>query len=451
MSEHEDYTSISAIEAESRIIAICAENPAKLEMVTADPSDFMSLKWRACLVALREIAVEYDNCADPLVLLDRVKEQAEGITLADLINVDASPGLIEQYSDIVRNEASKRRLRMGLRSALELLDKGATASDGASRAALAIQEASIGTKHEARGIGDIVTDRILSLIDMAERKARGETCVTGISTGIERLDDMGMLKPGIVTLVAARPGMGKTALLLTIANGCNLAGAGVDVFNLEDGEGSYASRTISLGSGVNTVAMNALNLTRDNMASMLQMAERARLRTGWLVDSAAGLTASEIVRAVRVRAEKNGTKVVVIDYVQLVKGESEAGKRDKKTRIAEAMCIFAEAAKRDNMAYLVGSQLNRDCEKRDDKRPLASDTSGCGELEEMSKAILMIYRPAVYGDKYAHGQYANNPIEGQKTGGLIPGSVMEILVRKNNDGMTGTVVADWRPERMRIT
>jgi replicative DNA helicase len=261
---------------------------------------------------------------------------------------------------------------------------------------------------------------------------------------------MGMLRPEIVTLVAARPGMGKTALLLTLANGVNKSGAGVHVVNLEDGEGSYARRTISLGSGVDTTNMSALSLTKSDMASMMQMAESARKRTGWVVDSTAGKTASEIVRDVRMSANDNGTRVVVVDYIQLIKGESEAGKRDKKTRLAEAMTIFAEAAKRDNMAYVVGSQLNRDCEKRDDKRPLASDTSGCGELEEMSKAILMIYRPAEYGDKYAKGQYKGKEYPGQTSGQPIPGNVMELLVRKNNDGLTGTVLVDWQPERMRI-
>jgi replicative DNA helicase len=187
------------------------------------------------------------------------------------------------------------------------------------------------------------------------------------------------------------------------------------------------------------------------MAKMMSAAEKANGRRGWLVDSSGGLTASEIVRSVRRSSMLNDTKLVVVDYVQLVRGESMAGKRDKKTRIAEAMVIFAEAAKRDKMAYLVCSQLNRDCENRDNKRPFPSDMSGCGELEEMSKAIIMIYRPHVYGDKYEAGQYEGQERPGQKKGQAIPGSVMEILVRKNNQGLVGTVLADWRPERMRIS
>ncbi len=446
----ESFTSISAEEAESRIVVICAENPTKLDLVTATSSEFFSVKWRTCFEALQELRVEYEDGIDPLIVFDRVKDRVKGIRLPDLINVDANPAMIASYSDIVREEASKRRLRLGLHRAISSIAEGATAEEAMATAASAIKDAAIEDRGNARGIGDIVRDNILDLIDKAERKAKGEVCVTGIPTGIEKLDLMGMLKPEIVTLVAARPGMGKTALLLTLANGANRGGAGVHVINLEDGEASYARRTISLGSGVDTTDMTALSLTRSHMASMMQMAENARKRTGWIVDSTAGKTASGIVRDVRMQAVKNNTKVVIVDYIQLVKGETEAGRRDKKTRLAEAMTIFAEAAKRDGMAYVIGSQLNRDCEKREDKRPLPTDTSGCGELEEMSKAILMIYRPAVYGDRYAKDQYRGSERPGQRTGELIPESVMELLVRKNNDGLTGTVLCDWRPEKMRI-
>jgi replicative DNA helicase len=315
-------------------------------------------------------------------------------------------------------------------------------------AALAIIDAGIGQQADAKPIGQLMKERALDMIDKAERKAKGELCVTGIPTGIPKLDAMGLLRPKIVTLVAGRPAMGKSAITLAIANGTNRAGAGVHVFQLEDGEEAYGDRALSLASGVNTMRMNSLELTRSDMASLMDAVNRGMDRKGWLVDSRSGITADEIVRCARRNAEANNTRVVVVDYVQILgalKGH------DMQAKIAHAMDVFADAADRDNMSYLVGSQLNRECEKRDNKRPVLSDLAECGKLEQRSKCIMMLYRPAVYGDKYAQGQYAKAPRDGQRTGEVIHPTVMEILLRKNSQGETGTVMATWEPERMRIT
>lgn len=449
----ESFTSSTALEAEHRIIAICVENISKLDLVAAEPGDFMSIKWRACFEALRELQAEFRE-VDPLMLADKLVGATDGrgnklnVGYSDLTSIDASPVLIERYSDIVQEEASKRRLRMGLHSALNAIEGGSTASDALSMAAKAIAEATMGQPAEAKPIGQILKERALDMIDRAERKAKGELCVTGIPTGIPKLDSMGLLRPKIVTLVAGRPAMGKSAITLALANGVNRGGAGVHVFQLEDGEEAYGDRALSLASGVNTMRMSALELTRSDMASMLDAVNRGMKRTGWLVDSRSGISAEEIVRCVRREALTNKTRVVVVDYVQLLRGLKGQSRKD---RIAEAMDTFADAADADNMAYLVGSQLNRDCEKRDDKRPVPNDLAECGELEQRSKCIMMLYRPAVYGDKYAQGQYQGRQRPGQRTGEQIPGSVMEILLRKNSQGETGTVMATWEPERMRIT
>jgi hypothetical protein len=171
--------------ADSRIVAICAESISKLDFVTAKASDFMSIKWQACFVALCELRTEYSDDADALVLMDRVESMVDGITLADLVNVDANPPMIERYSEIVREEASKRRLRLGLSGVLHELEKGASASEGLSMALEAIKRAEIGQDTDARPVGDMVTERVVLLIDMVERRAKGEECITGVSTGNE--------------------------------------------------------------------------------------------------------------------------------------------------------------------------------------------------------------------------------------------------------------------------
>ena len=444
----EDFTSMAAEEAESRIIAVCAEDPNKLELVEATAEDFLSIRWRVCFEALLDLRGEFGDGVDPLVVFDRVKERAEGVELSDLVNVSASPAMIERYSEIVQEEASKRRLRLGLHGALNLIRGGSTVNEALSQASQAIVEATIGQRDSAKTVGRLVSDRYAELAELAQRKAEGRPCVVGITTGIEALDDvLGGIQRGIPTLLAARPGMGKSALALNITNAASMSGIGVHVFSLEDTASSYADRVLSLASGVNSRSIRAMELTRGQLTSVQEAGEKAARRKGWIVDDRSGVTASEIVRCVRRNAAENGTELVIVDYIQLLRGARGQGTREM---LSDAINVLGDAAKRDNMAYLVLSQLNRQLEQRDNKRPALSDLKECGTLEERAKAVVMLYRPEEYGDKYAPGQYAGKQIEGQRTGEPIPAHVIEMLVRKNSQGETGAVLGTWIPEQMRI-
>lgn len=448
MAMSKEFTSVSAEEAESRIIAICAENPTKLDLVTAEPADFLSVKWRTCFEVLRDLQAEYGDGVDPLIVFDRVKDQAQGIELSDLINPEATPVMIERYSEIVREEASKRRLRLGLSGVLYELEKGATASEGLSMASRAISDATLGTPDSAQLIGDIVKERFLELAEIADRIAKGDQSATGLTTGHEKLDEtLGGLQPGIVTLLAARPAMGKSLLALCISNAVSKTCNGVHIFSLEDTRASYADRVLSMGSQVNSKLIRSCQISQGQRIDLQGAAERIMKRDNWLVDDRSGITAEEVVRCARRNRDKNGTKLVIVDYIQLVRGERGQGPRD---RISEAVNCFGDAAKADGISYLVLSQLNRSLESRDDKRPLLSDLKESGTLEERAKAVIMLYRPAVYGDKYAKGQYAGRQINGQVSGQPIPEHVIEMHVRKNSQGQTGAVLGTWLPERMTI-
>ena len=102
------------------------------------------------------------------------------------------------------------------------------------------------------------------------------------------------------------------------------------------------------------------------------------------------------------------------------------------------MHVLADAALQDRIAYLVLAQLNRDCEKRDNKRPILSDLKQSGAIEERSKCVLMLYRPAVYREV----DKAKQP---------YPESRLEIIVRKNNQGQTGRAIAEWHGPTTRVS
>lgn len=425
-----------AIEAEHRLVWLCIEDIERIDRVDADTADFADTRWRACFEELRRIREESGQ-VDSLVLMDSLLAKHKAKNLGDFVNNTAIPGLLSEYSRIVTEEACKRRLRLGISKAIESLNAGEGIETALSEVGVAMTDATAGEKSETETMGRIVSARVLELGELATRKARGEEVAPGLLCGIKGIDSIlhGFV-PGIVTLLAARPAMGKSALALNISDGICANGHGVHVFSLEDLRTSYADRFLSLHSGVSTTKIRACEFSRGDMQSLGQAQNVIGQRKGWLVDDRSGITAEEIVRCVRKHAAKNNTRFVVIDYMQLLRGLPG----DNATvTLTKAINIFGDAAKRDMMSYLALSQLNRDCEKRPDKRPLLSDLKECGALEERCKCALMLYRDAVYNPPNENSRDYRDQMR-----------AMEVLVRKNSNGPIGYVDAEFLAEKMLV-
>lgn len=438
-----------AEEAEHRIITICCNYPKRIDLVDAVSDDFHSLKWRAVWEALTELRGENGEQLDALTVMDRVVDRVPRIQYSDLATLDGDPFLIERYSDIVRESAQKRRLRLGLSEVLFDLENGSSADSAISQASKVLSSATLGQPEQGEDIGDLAKRRILELAEMAEAVKNGNPAISGVPTGIDRLDEIiGGWQIGIPNVVAGRPSMGKSALVLNSAIAASEAGHGVHIFTLEDNWRTYVDRALSnQGKLPADRIRDVQNYNRGTMFAVQQAASKLHAIKGWKVDDRAGVTAEEIINSVRRRAEKNKTKLVIVDYMQLLKrGRNES----TQEMLTESIYRFGEAAKEDSMAYVLLSQLNRSLESREDKRPLMSDLKGCGALEERAKVVVMAYRPYVYQETYKPGQYMGQEIAGQVTGKAIPESVMEVLVRKNSNGRVGTVLADWSPDEMSV-
>lgn len=425
-----------ALEAESRLIALCVEDISRIDRVEVDTLDFVDVGWRACIEELRRIRDESGD-VDALVLADAILLKFPKMTYGDLVNIEASAPLIEEYSRIVSDEACKRRLRLGISGALSRLDAGESIEEALSATAEAITDSTSGEKSKALSIGRMVEQRCLELADIAERKAKGDVAATGLMTGIDGLDEiLGGLQLGIPTLCAARPAMGKSALALNISEHVSESGIGVHVFSLEDTRSNYADRIISYHSRVSTSKIRTVDLNEYERRDIAGAMQRAINRKHWIVDDRSGVTANEIIRSVRMEAAANETQLVIVDYMQLLAGSPG---QEPRQMLTQAINAFGDAAKRDNMAYFLLSQLNRGLEQRPDKRPILSDIKECGALEERSKCVIMVYRDAVY----------NPPDEGDRFAKEKERS-MELLIRKNSNGQTGFTEVEWIPEMMRI-
>ncbi len=169
----------------------------------------------------------------------------------------------------------------------------------------------------------------------------------------------------------------------TISRNVAARGDGVHVFSMEDSQTMYSDRLLAEDLGV---------ALKDLWSGRVDGRRAAKsLPDNWLVDDRAGMTARKISDAARKASKDIGTKLVVVDYIQLIRSEVR-GQADHSV-IADAMGELTELARDLDAAVVVLSQLLRVADQRDTKRPTAADLKGSGALEETAKAVLLLYRP----------------------------------------------------------
>ena len=432
VSEAEKY-------AEKALVGFALYQSRRAMDLEVEAHHFSEPRWARAWAAIREMAAE-GALVDPVSVADRMEAQGTQ-AMCDLAEAALQPGVLpETYAGIVRDGWVTRQVLQATRDIYQAHAEGLGGPELLSKALELIAAIQVEQPAQATTIGELVKTRYRELAELAQAKERGEAGATGILTGIRPLDDLlGGLQRGICTVVAARPGVGKSALGQALSDHASASGIGVHVFSLEDTRSAYTDRAMSRESGVPSESIRICEMDHGQMSRLGTAAQNLFVRRGWVVDDRGAITAEEIVRSVRRELGANKTQVVIVDYVQLLKAPPGFAHPGDKTAVVDhAMNVLADAAKQDNLVYLVLAQLNRECEKRDNKRPMLSDLKQSGAIEERAKAVLMLYRPYLYRER--------DP----KTNLELPESQIEILVRKNNHGRVGKVLAHWDGPLTRI-
>ncbi len=442
-------------DAEASVLGgLMYRNALLKQLPDLEVKDFHNPKHQAVFEAIQNLdrtMVPFDPVTinAEIVRLRGTSEPVGGLAfLAELSLRVPSVDNVLNYAAIVTRHRVKRDTMEALSSTLDdLFDVGLNDElDGeaaAQHAAAKIAKVRTRSPSSSITIGAAVEARLDELERItADRESGGHT-LTGVPTGVGVLDrHLGGAQLGIVTIVAARPAMGKSALCIGIADAASAAHQGAHVFSLEDSIARYSDRTLARHSRVSPQDFAQAKLTRGQMADLGSAITRLRLRQGWILDTASTVTADEIVRAVRRDGERNRTRVVIVDYVQMVRPFDRRAPRHEQ--LDEIITTFANAAKADNVAYVVASQLNRKLEERPDKRPTLADLKESGALEERCKACVMLYRGAVYGPPVEGRDYKKgDPMPSWGTPESAWERTIELLVTKNTSGATGDLVASW--------
>jgi len=278
--------------------------------------------------------------------------------------------------------------------------------------------------------------------DVYEERYRAKKIVTGVPTGISDLDMMTFGQhAGDLTLLAGRPGMGKTATVLNWAKYAAEHGIGSLIISLEMPTQQLFDRLIANDTGINGMNIRIGNFNPEQYQLVNDSCSRL-YSLPIFVDDRGGLTFSEIKKTVRRQVKAHPEiKIVYIDHMQLVRGKNS---QNRNLEIGEISSGLKALAKELRIPVIALSQLNRSLESRSNpyRRPRLSDLRDSGSLEQDADNVIFLYRPWEYGDNIS-------PKDG-KTEVAITETDYEMIVAKQRQGQTGTVKAQFYTNCQRV-
>ena len=253
-------------------------------------------------------------------------------------------------------------------------------------------------------------------------RSENDSFLTGITTGFYDIDRMlsGLQRTDLI-LLAARPSMGKTALVINMAlNAALHENAKVAIFSLEMSKNQISQRMISYLSGVPLQKIISGSLESDDWSNIYD-ALNTMMKFDVHIDDTAGISPLELkAKARRLKSELKGLDLIVIDYLQLM--EMKTGRNENRTQEISAISRALKGIAKDlDVPVLALSQLSRANELRGDKRPILSDLRESGAIEQDADVVMFLYRDVVYNK------------ETEKR------DIAEINIAKHRNGPIGTV------------
>ncbi|MBI3610031.1 MAG: replicative DNA helicase [Nitrospirae bacterium] len=388
------------IEAEQAVLgAILIDNASlnkALEII--GPEDFYRDSHRKIFSAVLDLN-ERNEVVDLITLTDQLRKKNELETvggaayLSSIVNSIPTAANIRQHARIIHEKAVLRNL---IEVATDIVGQGyddrarvEELLDYAERSVFGISERKL--KPSFVAVKEIIKGSFETIERLYEKKER----VTGVATGFTELDDMTSgLQPSDLIVIAGRPSMGKTALALGIAQHLGIEKRGTAaIFSLEMSKEQLVMRMLCSEARVDAHKLRSGYLGRADWPKLTTAAGRlteARI----FIDDTPALSVLEMrAKARRLKAE-HGLDLVIVDYLQLMRGRGDADNREQE--ISEISRSLKALAKELQLPVVAMSQLSRAVENRADRRPVLADLRESGAIEQDSDIVLFIYRDEVY-------------------------------------------------------
>ena len=282
-------------------------------------------------------------------------------------------------------------------------------------------------------------------IELAKKAVEKDSSVVGISSDFIDIDNkLGGFHPSDLIIIAGRPSMGKTSLATNIgfniaknAHNINDVESSVLFFSLEMSSEQLARRILSEQARISSNDIRRGNLSSNDLDNLVTVSKDV-LEIPLYIDDTPAINMGTLSSRARRLKRKHGLGIIIIDYLQLLRPSNSSRNETRVLEISEITQGLKALAKELNIPIIALSQLSRQVEQREDKKPQLSDLRESGSIEQDSDVVMFIYRDEYYLEKNAPSPGTAEFIEWQQKMDEVHGQA-DLLIMKQRHGPTGNV------------
>ena len=415
------------IEAEQSVIGamlIDKEAIAKTSEILR-PEDFYRQDNRVIYEAILALynkneAVDLVTVTEQLKSSGKLEEIGGTATITALSNAVPTAANVSYHAKIVEEKALRRQL---ISAATEIASTGyedeediSNTIDTAEQKILAV------ANRKSTGAFVPIKAAVTSAVGRIEMLYDSKEAFTGLTTGFTDFDNLTSgLQDSDLIIVAARPSMGKSTLVLNMMQNIAIRGKGsVAFFSLEMSQEQLTQRMLCAEAHIDSSRLRVGQLSDKDWPELMKAADRLS-QAKIFMDDTPGITAMEMRTKARRLQHEHGLDLIIVDYLQLMQGSGKRSSDNRQQEMSDISRSLKSLARELNIPVIALSQLSRSVESRTIKRPMLSDLRESGALEQDADIVAFIYREDYY-----------NPETEKK-------NITEFIVAKHRNGPVGTV------------
>jgi len=454
------------IEAEQALLgAVLYDNAAYERLNDRLLASHFYEPFHARLFAAMEEHIRKGQLAEPIVLMERFRkdpafEELGGVRyLADLVDRAPPAANAPDYARVVYELALRRELiRIGGEISTSAAgDAEVEAKDQIERAEQRLYSLAE-TGQPSSGFVNFA-DALHGAVEMAAEAYSRDGGLAGVSTGLIDLDQkLGGLHPSDLLILAARPSMGKTTLATNVAfhvartyawepqpdgSRKTVNGGVVAFFSLEMSAEQLAMRLLAEVSGVSSDRLRKGEIDASEFARVRDAALEIQ-EAPLFIDATGGLSIAKLAARARRLKRSTGLDLIVVDYLQLVTTDGSKGD-NRVQEVSQITGGLKALAKELGVPIIALSQLSRQVENREDKRPQLSDLRESGSIEQDADVVMFIYREAYYKGRTEPREGTPEHLQWQEEMDQIR-NISEVIIGKQRHGPIGTVKLSFNEE-----
>lgn len=398
------------------------------------PTDFFELKngwvWEAfTALADHGAGIDIITVSEELRLKGHLRDAGGAAYLTALVNACATSYHAPEYAAVIRSTSLRRKLMSAVGKIAQL------SRESEDRIEVLLPKCELLLLEVTQQSGERAAVKLnaaaSAYYDRLEAIYADPSLTLGVPSGIHLVDAaLGGWQRTNLYIIAGRPGMGKTALMLTMALGAAQAGIGCVFVSYEMGEEQITNRLYSQITGIPATRIMNGDLQEAEWANIIQARSDMEALPLWIETTPR--TVSGIKNTVKRIHAEYPVGLVIVDYLQLVPSRRVSREQSREVEVSEIARGLKQMAQGMRIPVLAASQLSRRVEDRQNKRPQLADLRESGEIEQAADAVIMLYRDDYYNKNSER-----------------PG-VLEWIVAKNRHGATETIDLVWDAPRMRV-